>query len=274
MSLQGIDIASHQKGLDISRVNCDFAIVKATQGIGYVNPYCAEWVEGALARGLCVGIYHYIGGVDAAGEMRYFWENCSNWNGRVMWCLDWESYQNRAWGDEGYLERCIREIAALTGRPPMVYASASVFPHAVCERNNCGKWVAQYASNDQTGYQESPWNEGAYSCAIRQYTSNGRITGWGGPLDLNKFYGDRAAWAAYAGSEEGEDMTPDQSAKLDEIHHMLTRTDDPTGRGMENNLYTHVKWIAASVSYCSALLKEICTELEIDMDNVGPSEHT
>ena len=52
---------------------------------------------------------------------------------------------------------------------------------------------------DATGYQATPWNEGAYSCAIRQYSSAGRLDGFGGNLDLNKFYGDRAAWAKYAG---------------------------------------------------------------------------
>ena len=45
MALNGIDIASYQTGLDFSKVPCDFAIIKATQGTGYTNPDCVRAVE-------------------------------------------------------------------------------------------------------------------------------------------------------------------------------------------------------------------------------------
>ena len=38
MAMNGIDIASYQTGIDLSVVPCDFVIVKATEGTGYVNP--------------------------------------------------------------------------------------------------------------------------------------------------------------------------------------------------------------------------------------------
>jgi len=40
MSMNGIDIASYQAGIDLASVPCDFAIIKATEGISYVNPDC------------------------------------------------------------------------------------------------------------------------------------------------------------------------------------------------------------------------------------------
>ena len=30
MSLKGIDISNHQRGLDLSKIDCDFVIMKAT----------------------------------------------------------------------------------------------------------------------------------------------------------------------------------------------------------------------------------------------------
>ena len=36
--LNGIDISSWQTGIDLSVVPCDFVVIKATGGIGYVNP--------------------------------------------------------------------------------------------------------------------------------------------------------------------------------------------------------------------------------------------
>lgn len=201
MSMNGIDIASYQSGIDLSAVPCDFAIVKATQGTGYVNPDCARAVEQGLALGKCVGVYHYISGGDATREADFFVDSCRNWIGRVMLCLDWEQVQNGAWGDESYLREVARRVIERTGNPPVIYVQQSrmgaVAP--VASGLDCGLWVAQYASMSPTGYQDAPWNEGAYPCAIRQYSSSGVLDGWGGRLDLNKFYGDRAAWAAYAG---------------------------------------------------------------------------
>ena len=70
---------------------------------------------------------------------------------------------------------------------------------------NCGLWIAQYANMDQTGYQATPWNEGAYSCAIRQYSSAGRLSGYNGNLDLNKFYGDKNTWMKYCNPESAHE---------------------------------------------------------------------
>ena len=87
----------------------------------------------------------------------------------------------------------------------------------IADELNCGLWIAQYANMDQTGYQATPWNEGAYSCAIRQYSSAGRLNGYSGNLDLNKFYGDKNTWLKYcnpdgAHEDSGGSTTPSQPA--------------------------------------------------------------
>ena len=201
MSLNGIDISNWQKGIDLSKVPFDFVIAKATQGTGYVSPDCSRQVEQALALGKCAGIYHYITGGNATAEANYFVDNCKNWAGKAVFCLDWESAENGAWGNEAYLEEVVKQVKARIGVPPIIYVQASRYRQvkAVADRQNCGLWIAQYASMNATGYQSEPWNEGAYACAIRQYSSAGRLNGFGGNLDLNKFYGDRAAWQKYVG---------------------------------------------------------------------------
>nr|DAS79052.1 MAG TPA: hypothetical protein [Bacteriophage sp.] len=198
MAMNGIDISNWQKGIDLAAVPCDFVIAKATQGTGYTSPDCVRQVEQAMSLGKKVGVYHYIGGQGAVSEMDFFIDSIKNWVGKVMIVLDWEQGENRAWGNLGYLEQCIARVKERTGIPPVVYASASVFPWDLCRKHNCGAWVAQYADNNATGYQDSPWNEGKYGCMMRQYSSHGRLPGYGGNLDLNKFYGDPAAWDKYA----------------------------------------------------------------------------
>ena len=196
--MNGIDISNWQRGIDLTVVPCDFVIAKATQGVGYVSPDCARQVEQAFSLGKKVGVYHYIAGQDAASEMNHFIGSITNWIGRAVLVLDWEPGDNAAWGNEAYLEQCIRQVISKTGVKPIIYASAALFPWDLAKRMDCGAWVAQYPNYDRTGYVESPWNEGAYSCAIRQYTSAGNLPGFSGNLDLNKFYGDGGTWDRYA----------------------------------------------------------------------------
>lgn len=213
MALNGIDIASYQAGLDFSKVPCDFAIIKATQGTGYTNPDCVRAVEQAMPLGKGVGVYHYISGGNAVAEANFFINSILNWIGKVMICLDWESNQNSAWGNESYLEQVVNQVIARTGVPPMIYVQASRYNQVaeVAERHNCGLWIAQYADMNPTGYQNTPWNEGAYTCAIRQYSSAGRLNGWNGNLDLNKFYGSLDDFRKYYGRSSSAPSKPSTS---------------------------------------------------------------
>lgn len=213
MALNGIDIAGYQAGLDFSKVPCDFAIIKATQGTGYTNPDCVRAVEQAMSLGKGVGVYHYISGGNAVAETNFFIDSILNWIGKVMICLDWEFDQNSAWGNESYLEQVILQVIARTGVFPMIYAPASRYNQVaeVAKRHNCGLWIAQYADRNPTGYQNTPWNEGAYTCAIRQYSGSGRLNGWNGDLDLDKFYGSLDDFRKYYGSSSSAPSKPSTS---------------------------------------------------------------
>lgn len=200
MALNGIDTSNWQSGIDLDVVPYDFVIAKATQGKTYVSPDCARQVEQARARGKLFGVYHYIDGSGAIGEADFFIDSVENWVGEGILCLDWESNQNAAWGNEDYLRQVAQRVIDRTGIPPIIYVQKSRMAQVkkVADALNCGLWIAQYADMKATGYQDAPWNEGAYSCAIRQYSSCGRLSGYGGNLDLNKAYMDSAAWKRYA----------------------------------------------------------------------------
>lgn len=47
---------------------------------------------------------------------------------------------------------------------------------------------------------------------MRQYTSNGRINGYNGPLDLNYFRGTREQWDKYANPSKTQTLTDSGSA--------------------------------------------------------------
>ena len=198
--MNGIDISNWQAGIDLSKVPCDFVICKATEGAYFVSPDCARQVEQALSLGKATGIYHYANGGDPIAEANFFVDNCKNWIGKVVWCLDWEGQGNSLFGSgassQNWIRRFCDQVYARTKSQPLVYTSAA-YLNEVQNIGNRGLWIAQYANMNATGYQDSPWNEGAYACAIRQYSSAGRLAGYNGNLDLDKFYGDRAAWDKY-----------------------------------------------------------------------------
>lgn len=199
MTLNGIDISSYQSGIDLTVVPCDFVIIKATQGTGYVNPDCDRAYQQAKRAGKLRGTYHYVGGGNAVAEADYYVNNIKGYIKDGLLAIDWEAEQNGAWGNEAYLEQLVRRVIERTGVKPLIYSMASRYAQvaAVAKKLDCGLWIAEYADMNPTGYQAHPWREGAYACAIRQYTSTGRLNGWGGNLDLNIAYMTRDQWAKY-----------------------------------------------------------------------------
>lgn len=236
MALNGIDISWYQRGINIAAVPADFVIVKATEGTGYINPCFREQADATLNSGKLLGIYHYISGGNWQAEAEYFVNTVKDYVGRAVFALDFESDYNSAYGDTAYLQQCAQTVYNLTGVRPLLYGSQRDYGRlaAVSNATNCGLWVAQYKNYDHIGYQNTPWNEGAYDCAMRQYSSSGALPGYGGNLDLNKFYGDRAAWLAYAKS--------DRQAQQPQAAPQVPAVSEITHDGDVSTVYVHVPW--------------------------------
>lgn len=210
MALQGIDCASYQAGIDPSKVQADFIIVKSTQGTTYVNPDFRRLAEATLAAGKALGIYHYASGGNATDEANHMLDVAGGYIGRAIFCLDWEGVQNKLFEsgqDSAWIDEFCSVIEGRVGSSCLVYISKSVMHYADGHK----LWVAQYANMNRTGYQDSPWNEGAYDCTVRQYTSMGRLDGWGGDLDLNKAYMSREEWDAWAAGNGAPASAPQHS---------------------------------------------------------------
>ena len=216
MSMNGIDIASYQAGIDLRVVPCDFVIIKATQGTNYVNPDCDRAYQQAKAAGKCLGVYHYAEGNGAVLEADYFLSNILGYIGEAVLVLDWERNQNRSFGNVAYAKQFLDRIYERTGVRPLIYMSKTVcreYDWSSVAAGDYGLWIAQYANNNPTGYQSDPWTDalgtGAFPLvAIHQYSANGRLSGWNDELDLNIAYMDRAAWDKYAG--KGNAVRPEQ----------------------------------------------------------------
>lgn len=200
MSMNGIDVSNWQNGINLSAVPADFVIMKATEGTGYVSPDCDRQYQQAKKAGRCLGVYHYANGGDYKAEADFFLKNIQGYIGEAILVLDWEAQNNLQFGksDFNWCKNWCDYVAQKTGVKSLVYIQQSAMDR-LNGIGDYGLWVAQYADMNATGYQDIPWNEGAYTCAIRQYSSAGRLSGYSGNLDLNKAYIDRTGWNKYAG---------------------------------------------------------------------------
>ena len=207
--LNGCDVASYQAGIDFSKMTTtDFAIIKGTQGTWYVNPYADIQYGGAKSAGKLLGMYHYAEGKDPIAEAQYFLRKVGSRVGECILALDWEGHDNSKFNSDAEVAWVLKfamEIYRLTKVHIFLYMSKSV-----TRRRNWAEvakdvrlWCAQYANQEHTDYKSNPWTDnggfGAWKYdTIRQYSSKGRVAGYGKDLDINKAYMSKAEWMVAA----------------------------------------------------------------------------
>ena len=208
--LKGIDISNWQGGLNLFNLDVDFAIMKATEGLDFVDSYCDNWVQQAKQKGIKWGFYHFANANDPETEAEFFVNNTRNYFNDGVPVLDIEDGEIDNWG--WYADVFTKKVHALTGVWPMVYCSAG---YLGCFEDydvskNCGLWCAGYP------YPATDWgdSEFPYSCypwdfvAIWQFTSNLQLNGYDGSLDGDYAYMDYEAWDKYANSSEAPTPQP------------------------------------------------------------------
>lgn len=197
-----IDVSDWQPANITQVVDYDGAIVKVNQGDGYINGSWRAQADSARARGKACGLYDYAAGGNAVSEADTFFRETSAYIGSCMLVLDWEQFQNAAWGNSSWVDAWVARVHERTKVWPVIYVQRSaVWQISPWARSKCMLWVAQYATNIATGWQSDPWNAGASGEGMLQYTSHGLLPGHYGYLDLSVFFGDRSAWEKIACGE-------------------------------------------------------------------------
>lgn len=215
MSINGCDLASYQWDIEPSRMTTTkFMIVKATQGTWYVNPYFEKQYSKAKAAGKLLGTYHYGEGGDPVKEAQYYVKVLGDKVGECILALDHEGKSNRIFGtsaEVGWCNKFAEEVYRLTGVHILIYMSKGVTRrwdwNVVASK--CKLWCAQYPNNKLTNYQTDPWTDGGgfgkwKSDTIRQYSSHGRVRGYGKNLDIDLAYLSETEWATLAKGDKGK----------------------------------------------------------------------
>lgn len=200
MTLYTVDVYSGSDDSIIRDSHAQGVIVKATQGTGYVNPKCNHQWDLAGELGKLRGLYHYAGGGNPEEEAQFFINSIKNYVGQGILILDWEGYQNSAWGDVNWSLRFCKEVNRLTNVWPLVYVQESAVWQVANCAPYCGAWVAKYYSMN--------WNSWTVPNMSVNPGAFGTLTGWqftGGDMDRSIFYLDEAGWNAIA--KPGETKT-------------------------------------------------------------------
>lgn len=199
--LKGIDISNWQSGILPSWYDIDFCICKATEGLGYVDPCCDEFVQNCINNNILWGFYHFARENDPEDEAQFFYDSCYNYFKYGIPVLDYETenYDNAEW-----CERFINKLHELSGVWAILYISA----YRCSEYENswipdkCGLWLAGYPypatdwTKEEMPYNTYPWDV----AALWQFTSSLILDGT--EFDGDYAYMDENAWLKYAQSTD------------------------------------------------------------------------
>lgn len=194
--IKGIDISTHQKSVDWSKVKsaADFVIIRiGYTGYGSAKSQSADELflshyTGAVKAGIPVGGYFFGRGTNAAEGKKEAEFVLNTIKGKafdypIFYDTEDEYYQaknSKAGNTDAVIAFCdtIKKAGYMTG----VYASKSWFNDRLDDSrlNNYDRWIAQY--HTECTYK------GAYT--MWQHTSSGKIDGITGNVDMNICYRD------------------------------------------------------------------------------------
>lgn len=187
-NIRGIDISNWQENVNFSKVKSDgieVVIIKATEGIKFVDKRLDEHYKGAKDQGLKIGFYHFMSDTtNPKDQAKDFWNVIKDKKFDVIPVLDIEK-ENQGRNAKGVTDRCIEflnEFKTLSGYECIIYTYTYFAKSKLDNRlKNYPLWIAHYDVN-------TPGDNGIWSDWVGfQYTDKAKISGVSGNCDANEF---------------------------------------------------------------------------------------
>lgn len=185
----GPDVSWHQKmPMDWEKMKADgvsFAIIRSSYRLS-VDTRFEQHYNNAGKAGLLRGMYHYIYPEQSPrGQARVFAQLVEKYKPELPAFLDVEQ---EGVNESGVLS-FIDEFRSVSGKELGIYTSMYKW-HKLIGRNkqwakNMPLWVADWGAGRDDPRMPTPWKDWKFW----QYTSSGRLDGYNGRLDLNRFNG-------------------------------------------------------------------------------------
>ena len=204
MAYKGPDISAWQGDIDIKALSSqvDFFIFRAYAGKSKDSKVDRN-VKLAIECGKPYGLYIYsyaLNTAQAKEEAQRMIDLANSYSVKPAFlCIDMEDADGykRKYGMPS--NQLLKDICTVEGETfenagyyAMVYASSSWFNNQLKGLTRFDKWVAHWpvSGGMQKGMATSPDGENANNCGIWQFTSDGRLNGYNGRLDMNYAYKD------------------------------------------------------------------------------------
>lgn len=208
MTMKFVDVSSYQGEYIVGSHGENGVIIKATEGLGYVNPYCDFVAQQAIANNVPWGLYHYASGNDATAEAKYFIDNIRGYldiDNKPALVLDWEGGTNSAWGSTSWVKVFQDTVKALTGVQIGVYTGQEGVKQCGAVADSAWLWFAAYHDMLDHGWDTNGdlnWSTGPWSI----------VTGWqfsSTPVDKSIFYLDAEQWPKLTGGTAAPTPAPE-----------------------------------------------------------------
>ena len=203
MAYKGPDISAWQGDIDIKALSSqvDFFIFRAFAW--KKDSKVDRNVNLAIQNGKPYGLYVYSYALNvekAKEEAQKLVELANSYSIKPAFlCIDMEDadgYKGRNGMPSNETLKAIctaeGEIFENAGYYAIVYANSSWFKNQLAGLTRFDKWVAHWpvSAGKQKGNATSPDGENANNCGIWQFTSEGKLNGYSGNLDMNYAYKD------------------------------------------------------------------------------------
>lgn len=143
--MKGIDVSNFQASLDFNKVDAEVCIIKASEGLTYINPSLKHSYSGARAKGMKVGYYHYLRANDAVAEAKHFLSAICGLDNNCKLVIDAEQ-QSEANGISARTRK-FADYLISQGKEVVLYTGLSFYNNEILP--NCKDiplWVAAYQS--------------------------------------------------------------------------------------------------------------------------------
>lgn len=204
MAYKGPDISAWQGDIDITALSSqvDFFIFRAYAGMTKDKKVDRN-VNLAIQNGKPYGLYIYsyaLNTAQAREEAQRMVNLANSYSVRPAFlCIDMEDADGYKARNGMPSNQTLRDICTVecetfeqAGYYANVYANTSWWRNQLAGLTRFDKWVAHWPTRGgkQTGNATSPDGENANNCGIWQFTSEGRLSGYNGNLDMNYAYKD------------------------------------------------------------------------------------
>lgn len=163
----------------------DAVIIRVQYGSNYIDKHYKTHIAEFKKRGIPIAVYAWVRGSslsDMETEATDFYNRAKAYD-PTFWWLDVEE---KSMSDmRGGVEKYRAKLKALGAKKVGVYIANHLFKGFNIDVSKFdGLWVPTYGANNGQYTGSNPTATSSYD--IHQYTSNGKLDGYSGPLDINR----------------------------------------------------------------------------------------